>query len=227
MCDALFATIPLAVVASKAEVAEVKAILATVTEYKLAARLMLAMRATDPADSVRQIELAAYMTHCTLEPAHTMLVVNAAMSAAFKHKNYIHAANFARRLLEMPDINAAKNAALAQRAKTALARSEAEARNAHKVNYDDRTPFVICAGSLTPIYRGGEVVRSPYSGAAYTPEFRGKVCVVDGMAQVGLETLGLVCTSAATSAAAPAAAAGGAGGAPASGRGGRAHRPSF
>lgn len=198
VCDTLFATIPLVVVATKAEVAEVKGILAATTEYKLAARLMLALRGTDAADAVRQIELASYMTHCTLEPAHVMLVVNTAMSTAFKHKNYIHAANFARRLLEMPDIHAAKNAALAQRAKTALQRSEAEARNAHKVNYDDRTPFVVCAGSLTPVYRGGEVVRSPYSGAYYTPEFRGKVCAIDGMAAVGLETLGLVCSGSGT-----------------------------
>jgi hypothetical protein len=35
-------------------------------------------------------------------------------------------------------------------------------------------------------------VRSPFSGAAYTPAFRGTVCVIDGLAQVGVETLGLV-----------------------------------
>jgi coatomer subunit alpha len=61
-----------------------------------------------------------------------------------------------------------------------------------KVNYDDRTPFVLCASSLTPIYRGSELVRSPYSGAAYLPTYKGSVCVIDGMAQVGVETLGLV-----------------------------------
>jgi hypothetical protein len=35
-------------------------------------------------------------------------------------------------------------------------------------------------------------VRSPYSGAVYKPEFNGSVCVIDGMAQVGVETIGLV-----------------------------------
>ena len=59
------------------------------------------------------MELAAYMTHCALEPAHLMLALNLAMSVTYKFGNYIHAAGFARRLLELPDISAAKNAALA------------------------------------------------------------------------------------------------------------------
>lgn len=73
-----------------------------------------------------------------------------------------------------------------------LQKSEGEARNALKVNYDERTPFQICAGSLTPIYRGTEHTKSPYSGAVYTHDFKGTVCVIDGVAQVGIETLGLV-----------------------------------
>lgn len=114
-CDALFALIPLLVVNTKAEVAEVKAIVAAVTEYKLACRIMMVARSTDANDGVRQIELSAYMTHCALEPPHLMLAVNLAMAMAFKHKNFIHAAGFARRLLEMPDINSAKNAQLLTR----------------------------------------------------------------------------------------------------------------
>jgi coatomer subunit alpha len=114
-CDALFALIPLLVVNTKAEVAEVKAIVAAVTEYKLACRIMMMAKSTDPNDGTRQIELSAYMTHCALEPPHLMLAVNLAMAMAFKHKNFIHAAGFARRLLEMPDINSAKNAQLLTR----------------------------------------------------------------------------------------------------------------
>lgn len=82
--------------------------------------------------------------------------------------------------------------AIPPQAKAVLLKSEGEARNALKVNYDDHTPFVLCAGSLTPIYRGAALVRSPFSGAAYQPSFKGSVCVIDLMSQVGLETLGLV-----------------------------------
>lgn len=83
-------------------------------------------------------------------------------------------------------------------AKNVLQLSEAQARNALKVDYDERTPFYICAASLTPIYKGqGEAVRAPYSGAYYKPSYRGTVCVLDGMSAVGTETLGLVVAPAA------------------------------
>ena len=250
ICDTLFVLIPLLVVGSKAEAAEVKAVLHAVAEYKTACLTIMAARAVanDAAASAdaagRQVELAAYTTHCALEPPHLMLALNMAMATAFKHKNFIHAAGFARRLLEMPDINSAKNAQMLTRvsaprdkrgrarrarvrmplrrlsstracpplspclapplptpqAKAVLQKSEAEARNALKVDYDDHTPFVLCAGSLTPIYRGAPLVRSPFSGAAYQPSFKGSVCVIDSMAQVGLETLGLVSAHAKASA---------------------------
>lgn len=77
-------------------------------------------------------------------------------------------------------------------AKKVLTLSEAQARNAVPIAYDASTPFAICAASLTPVPRGGEVVKSPYCGASYSPKYKGSVCVVDGMAAVGVETLGLV-----------------------------------
>lgn len=73
--------------------------------------------------------------------------------------------------------------------------SEAQARNTHRINYDDSAPFTICAETLVPVLRGGELVKCPYCGAAFVPAHRGRLCSLDGMAQVGLETLGLVCSS--------------------------------
>lgn len=35
-------------------------------------------------DAKRQIELAAYFTHCALQPAHLLLALRMAMVAAFK-----------------------------------------------------------------------------------------------------------------------------------------------
>ncbi len=79
-------------------------------------------------------------------------------------------------------------------AKNVLAKSQKEARNAHKIDYDEAVGFQLCAKSLTPIYRGTPSVRSPYSGAAYHERFKHEVCVIDGIAEIGTETLGLVCT---------------------------------
>jgi coatomer protein complex subunit alpha (xenin) len=194
-CDQLFALLPLCVVSRREDVAEVKAVLKACCEYKLAVRVMQTARTTDQEDKARQMELAAYMTHCALEPAHLLLALNSAMRTAFKHQNYITAAGFARRLLELPEANSAKNAKLLGDAKKVLTLSEQQARNAVKVDYDDRTPFSLCAGSLAPLYRGAEVVRSPYCGATYAASFKGSVCVIDGLSVVGTETLGLVCSA--------------------------------
>ena len=117
------------------------------------------------------------------------------MVSAFKLKNFITAASFATRLMELPDASTEKNKGLKQKARKVLAKSEQEGRNAHKIDYDERNPFVICAGSLKPIYRGSDLVRCPYCGSAYTPDYKGKLCPTCNMSQIGLETLGLVCST--------------------------------
>ena len=38
------------------------------------------------ADVKRSLELAAYFTHCNLQPAHLMLALKTAMALAFKNK---------------------------------------------------------------------------------------------------------------------------------------------
>ena len=103
-----------------ASLPQVKSILKLAQEYKLAVRIMLVGKAHDQADAVRQMELAAYMTHCALDAPHLMLACNLAMVVTYKHSNFIHAAGFARRLLEMPDINSAKNAPLSAKVSVAF-----------------------------------------------------------------------------------------------------------
>ena len=57
-------------------------------------------------------------------------------------------------------------------AKKVLQISEGEARNTHKIDYDERNPFTVCCGSLTPIYKGSPTVRSAYCNAPYKPQFK-------------------------------------------------------
>jgi len=195
LCDALFVTLPLLTVRSAAEETQAKEMLAAATQYKLAVTLELSRKGTaaDTAEGVkRQLELAAYMTHCQLQDAHKMLALNLAMSIAFKNKNFIHASVFARRLLELPPVLAAGNEKLAAKSRKVLAVSEQQARNAVVLDYDGSKAFDICAGSLTPLYAGQPSVRSPYSGAYYQPSYTGSVCRVDGLSSVGVETIGLV-----------------------------------
>ena len=49
----------------------------------------------------------------------------------------------------------------------------------------------ICAASFVNIYSGTECETVPLSGAKYCPEFKGEVCRVDGVSQVGKGVAGL------------------------------------
>jgi len=110
--DTLFALIPLCCASTREEADTVKGILAAAAQYKLAVACVQGSRAggEGAGEAKRQVELAAYATHCTLEPNHAILVLNLALTHAFKHKNFIHAAGFARRLIELPEAGNAKNA---------------------------------------------------------------------------------------------------------------------
>ena len=209
-CDVIFARIPLAAATSRAQEREVREVLEAAREYKLACTIELARKATPPSDPAAQkrvLELAAYLTHCRLQPPHRILTLDLAMSISFKLKNFASAAQFARRLVETPQATAPAFAARVAKANKVITRAQAMGRNAVPVDYDPRNPFEVCAASLTPVYRGQPSVTSPFSGARYRPEYAGEVCRVDGCAAIGEETTGLVCYRADRPAAGAAAAA--------------------
>jgi coatomer protein complex subunit alpha (xenin) len=184
-------SLPLVVVNTRREVNEVKELLVICREYLTAIKLKEEMGKVS--DKVRSVELGAYFTHCNLQPSHLALSLRMAMVAAFKLKNFISAASFARRLLELPELSSEKNKDLRSKARKVLQKSEGEGRNEHKLNYDERTPFVTCAASPTPIYRGSDKVVCPFCMSPYLPEYKDQTCGICGLAQIGLETMGLVC----------------------------------
>jgi len=180
----IMTAIALTVVKSKQQVNELRELLSICREYITALKMeLLRKKTTDPA---RQMELAAYFTHCNLQTSHTMLALRSAMTAAFKLKLLKSASSFARRLLELnprPDIST--------QARKVIQLGEANPTDAFEYRYDERNPFVICNGSMLPIYRGSALVRSTYSKAAYSPQFKGKICEIDGMSEIGGEAPGL------------------------------------
>lgn len=56
---------------------------------------------SDPTAFKRNVELAAYFTHCELQPAHSLLSLQVAMAQAYKAKCFATAAIMIRRLLEL------------------------------------------------------------------------------------------------------------------------------
>ena len=139
---------------------------------------------------------AALMTHCALQSGHLLLALNNAMVAAYKAENFIDAAGFASRILAHPEAKSPRNAALEQKARKVLQRSEREGRNAVESGYDPRGAFVVEAKSLRPLKKEEERTRCPYCGAVYQAEAAKTLCEVCELATVGVETVGLVCVDA-------------------------------
>lgn len=62
------------------------------------------MAQEDPDKVQRSLELAAYFTHCQLQPAHMQIALRSAIGVFAKANNHASAAKFARRLLDLnPD----------------------------------------------------------------------------------------------------------------------------
>ena len=184
--------IPLVVTDNKNEANEVKEMLEICREYITAIRIKTAISeyAEDPA---RCTELSAYFTHCNLQPAHLLLALRTAMGAAFKNKNFITAAGFARRLLELPDMSSERNAAHRSKATKVLQKSEQMARNEHELNYNDAATFKIDCEKLLPIYSGESSHTCSFCGSAYSGDsMKNKACLTCGIGTIGIATLGLV-----------------------------------
>lgn len=79
----------------------------TAREYLLGVSIELERRRVveqEPDNIRRNLELAAYFTHCQLQPPHLQIALRSAIGAFAKANNQAHAARFAKRLLELnPD----------------------------------------------------------------------------------------------------------------------------
>ncbi|GMF15276.1 unnamed protein product [Phytophthora lilii] len=197
-CESILHSIPFLAVDSKEEAEKVKGLLTVCREYLLACRIRAEVAAVPlESDPKRNIELSAYFTHCELQLPHLVLTLKIAMTNAFKAGNFITAASFCRRLLEIPEVSQhPRHEKLRLTARKVLMKAEKEARNEHAVDYQESKPFVLDARNFTPIYLGEPDVRCPYCAAAYHPESKGTLCDVCGLSKVGDETIGLVVTSA-------------------------------
>jgi len=174
----------LTVCKDRQQVGELKELINICKEYATAMRLELARKeSTDPK---RSIELAAYFTHCNLQPAHIMLSLKSAMGVAFKLKLLTSAGAFARRLLELnprPEFST--------QARKVIQLAEQTPGDAFTFDYDERNPFVLCNAELVPIYRGSPFVRSTLSKATYKEKYKGQTCRTDRVGEIGGDAAGL------------------------------------
>lgn len=183
--------IPTVVTEGKAESEEVKEMVSICREYITSIRIKAAISEA-AADPVRATELSAYFTHCGLQPIHLLLALRAAMGTAFKHKNFIVAASFAKRLLELPDMSSERNAELKVKATKVLQKSEQMARNEHALDYDASKTFKIDCQKFRPVYSGASWIECSYCGSAYLDQsLTNKLCLTCGVSLIGVQTIGL------------------------------------
>ncbi|CAD5208962.1 unnamed protein product [Bursaphelenchus xylophilus] len=174
-------SVALLVTKSKQETLETEQLAEICKEY-LVGLLMETQRKQLKAgeDDKRSMEMAAYFTHCNLQPRHQLLTLRTAAFLAYKHGLKQTAASLCRRYLELgpPPEAAAK-------IRQMLTASEQQNTNAYKIDYDEHNPFVVCSRSFTPLYRGRPQEKCVYCKAAYKPEFSGEVCDVCQVGQIG------------------------------------------
>ncbi|PKY08073.1 Coatomer, alpha subunit [Aspergillus campestris IBT 28561] len=176
-------------VSSEAEVEQGKTIIATAREYILAMSIELARRSlsTDTPEGLkRSLELSAYFTIPKLEVAHRQLALMAAMKLAFANKNYSSALSFANRMLA--NGGAAK---LLDQAKKIKAQCERNPQDKIDIEFDQFAEFDICAASHTPIYGGSPSVSDPFTGAKYHEQYKGTVCRISEVTEIGAPASGL------------------------------------
>jgi len=182
-------SIPLIVVDTRSAVNEVKELVEISREYITAIRLKNANAETE---GVRQLELSALFTHCKLQPVHLMLALNLAMSQAYKLGNFITAAGFARRILELPDTSSGAQGGMHRKAELVLQKSEKQARNEFTLNYDERNPFVVDCNQLIPIFHGTASIQCAFCGSSYSSDAKDSLCSTCNVATIGVETIGLI-----------------------------------
>ena len=178
------------VVTTDEEAEEVKELAITCKEYVVGLTMETERRrllTEEPDNVTRNLELAAYFTHCKLQAQHVQLALRSAMGVFSKAGNHATASVFARRLVD----STPTDAKVITSARSVLAQGQKNPRDAHEIAYDHFTPFDICPASLTPIYSGSPSVVSAYTGARYLPEYKNTIDVVDQITQVGLPASGL------------------------------------
>ena len=196
-------------VSSQPDVGEAKKIITTAAEYTTAMALELERRAL-PAEGEgnikRGLELSAYFTIPKLEVAHRQLALMAAMKLAFTNKNYSSALSFANRMVanggsaklldQVSHPFGVPNFIMARftnppKAKKIKSQCERSPQDKIDIEFDQFAEFDVCASSHTPIYGGSPSVVCPFDGAKYHSEFKGQLCKVCEVCEIGAPASGI------------------------------------
>ncbi|KAK0757582.1 hypothetical protein N5P37_009596 [Trichoderma harzianum] len=181
-------------VSSESEVAEAKKLIVSAREYSIAMNIELARRnlgsldeiAQDPAKLKKSLELSAYFTIPKIEVPHRQIALLSAIKVAIKSKNYNSALGFANRIIANGG-----SSKIVENAKKTKAQCERNPNDAIEIEFDQFAEFEICAASHTPIYSGAPFEECAFDGSKYHSSFKGSVCRVCGVCEIGKHGSGL------------------------------------
>ncbi|TFB02505.1 hypothetical protein CCMA1212_004946 [Trichoderma ghanense] len=181
-------------VSSESEVSEAKKLLASAREYTIAMSIELARRnlgsadevAQDPAKLKKSLELAAYFTIPKIEVPHRQIALLSAIKVAIKSRNYNSALGFANRIIANGG-----SSKIVENAKKTKAQCERNPTDSVEIEFDQFAEFEICAASHTPIYSGAPFEECAFDGSKYHSSYKGSVCRVCGVCEIGKHGSGL------------------------------------
>lgn len=183
----VMSAIPLLVVSSSREAEDAKTALTMCREYLIGLQLEGVSRAAKgEGKNGRHIEAAGLFSRCGMAPIHVQLALRAAMKSSFDTQNFVHAAGFARRLLEL-----SPGAALANKARQVMQVCDRNMKNKDEIEFDEKKEFMVECGEMRAIYSHEAREVCPYCGAVYAPAFAGSVCKICAIGVVGARAGGL------------------------------------
>ena len=156
----------------------------------------------------RALALSAYFTVPTMEPQHQTLALFSAMNFANRNKQLGSALSFANALIERGTNAKFKETVRTPptpprfpsllftntchpQARKVKATAERSPSDALEVEFDAFSEFDVCAASYTPIYAGEASAACPFDGVKYQARYKGTVCTVCGVCEVGKASSGL------------------------------------
>ena len=186
--------IPISVANDANEERQLTEMIDTCREYVNFTRLQVASKKLTPDKVAKILELNSYLTVCKLQPYHQFLALKSAMGACYKGENFVTAASFAKRMVQgnfgPPD----KTKEDVQKARQVLQICEQKGTDKHKINFDFKAAvedIKICSGSLSAIGATETPIACPYCGSLYVTSFKGKLCDVCQLGEIGANTLGI------------------------------------
>ncbi|KAK3384819.1 coatomer WD associated region-domain-containing protein [Podospora didyma] len=181
-------------VSSESEVADAKKLITSASEYAVAMAIELGRRQLGSTDVVnkdpkllkRSLEMSAYFTIPKIEVPHRQLALLNAMNLAVRSKNYNTALSFANRILANGG-----GGKILDTARKIKAQCERNPHDAVEIEFDQFAEFEVCAASHTPIYSGTSYEECAFDGSKYHTKYKGTVCAVCGVCEVGKHGSGL------------------------------------